>query len=250
MEFNKPISYSPIALAMLASFIMPAAFAQEAVSAELETVTILGQTYRNTATKTALEPDETPQGITVLDGIELEQRGVTSLGQALRYAPGVVTETKGGAVTMYDNYYIRGFQVDQSYYDALLLQYLKGWNLQPQIDPIAMQQVEIFKGPTSVLYGSMPPGGMVNVIAKAPQKTRHTEVTASTGSRHLKQVTLDTTGAIKEGQAAYRIIAKARKQDGQVDGTEEERYLIAPSLDWQINVDILLAVNDEDSYCG
>ncbi|MCG3725499.1 TonB-dependent siderophore receptor [Vibrio cincinnatiensis] len=243
MEFNKPISYSPIALAMLACFITPAAFAQEAVSAELETVTILGQTYRNTATKTVLEPEETPQGITVLDGIELEQRGVTSLGQALRYAPGVVTETKGGAVTMYDNYYIRGFQVDQSYYDGLLLQYLKGWNLQPQIDPIAMQQVEIFKGPTSVLYGSMPPGGMVNVIAKSPQKTRHTEVTASTGSRHLKQVTLDTTGAIKEGQAAYRIIAKARKQDGQVDGTEEERYLIAPSLDWQINDKTLLNLN-------
>lgn len=91
MEFNKPISYSPIALAMLACFITPAAFAQEVVSAELETVTILGQTYRNTATKTVLEPEETPQGITVLDGIELEQRGVTSLGQALRYAPGVVT---------------------------------------------------------------------------------------------------------------------------------------------------------------
>jgi iron complex outermembrane receptor protein len=94
---------------------------------------------------------------------------VQSLNQALRYAPGVITETKGGAVTMYDTCSIRGFSSEQSYYDGLLLQSLNGWNLQPQINPIAMQQVEVFKGPTSILYGSMPPSGMVNMIAKSPQ---------------------------------------------------------------------------------
>ncbi len=187
MDLNPHTTFSPIALAIL-SLLMPttSVAADEPSGSETETVTILGQTYRNTATKTALAPEETPQGITVIDGELLEQRGVTSVGQALRYAPGVVTETKGGSVTMYDNFYIRGFQVDQSYYDGLVLQYLKGWNLQPQIDPIAMQQLEIFKGPTSVLYGAMPPGGMVNVIAKAPQKQRSTEVSASTGSRNLQ----------------------------------------------------------------
>ena len=32
----------------------------------------------------------------------LDQRGVKSVNEALRYAPGVVTEQKGAAVTMYD----------------------------------------------------------------------------------------------------------------------------------------------------
>lgn len=243
MDLNPHTTLSPVALAILA-LLMPttSVAADESTSADTETVTILGQTYRNTATKTALAPEETPQGITVIDGELLEQRGVTSVGQALRYAPGVVTETKGGSVTMYDNFYIRGFQVDQSYYDGLVLQYLKGWNLQPQIDPIAMQQLEVFKGPTSVLYGAMPPGGMVNVIAKAPQQQRSTEVSASTGSRNLQQVTLDTTGPLSDA-LSYRLIAKARKQDGQVDGTEEERYLIAPSLDWQVTDKTLINLN-------
>ncbi|WP_165311772.1 TonB-dependent siderophore receptor [Vibrio ziniensis] len=243
MDRKKQMHFSPIALALLAAFCAPLAFAQEKSSDSVETVTILGKTYRNTATKTALEPEETPQAISVIEQEELAQRGVTSLGQALRYASGVVTETKGGAVTMYDNFYIRGFRIDQTYYDGLVLQYLKGWNLQPQIDPLAIQRVEVFKGPTSVLYGSMPPGGMVNTIAKSPQSENHTEVSASTGSRNLTQATLDTTGQFGDSNVSYRLIAKARKQDGQVDGTEEERYLIAPSIDWQATENTLINLN-------
>ncbi|WP_136483114.1 TonB-dependent siderophore receptor [Vibrio sp. H11] len=243
MAVVKHSTFSPIAVAIMAAFATPFALAAQADNPPVDTVTILGKTYRNTATKTTLAPQETPQGISVIEGEQLQQRAVTSLGQAVRYAPGVVTETKGGSVTLLDNFYIRGFESNQSYYDGMLVQYLKGWNLQPQIDPIAMQQVEIFKGPTSVLYGAMPPGGMVNVIAKKPQPQRHTELSVSGGSRNLKQVTLDTTGPLGDGDLRYRLLAKSRKQDGQVDGTEEERYVIAPSLDWQITDDTLLNLN-------
>lgn len=243
MAVVKHSTFSPIAVAIMAALATPYSLAAQADTPQVDTITILGKTYRNTATKTTLAPQETPQGISVLEGEQLEQRGITSLGQAVRYAPGVVTETKGGAVTMLDNFYIRGFESNQSYYDGMLVQYLKGWNLQPQIDPIAMQQVEIFKGPTSVLYGAMPPGGMVNVIAKKPQSEHHTELSVSGGSRNLKQVTLDTTGPIGDGDVRYRLLAKSRKQDGQVDGTEEERYVLAPSLDWQITDDTLLNLN-------
>lgn len=202
--------------------------------ADIEKITVFGHAYRNTATKTSLAPIETPQGVTVISSELLNERGVKSLNQALRYVPGVTTEQKGGAVTMYDTYNIRGFDIQQSYYDGLVLQYLNGWNLQPQIDPIAMEQVEIFKGPTSVLYGSMPPGGMVNVIAKTPQSIANTEVNFATGSRNLMEASIDTTGQIADSNLSYRVVALARKQDGQVNYTEEERFVFAPSLDWNI----------------
>lgn len=201
----------------------------------METITVLGQAYRNTATKTSLTPMETPQGVTVIDSELLSERGVKSLNQALRYVPGVTTEQKGGAVTMYDTFNIRGFDVNQSYYDGLVLQYLNGWNLQPQIDPIALEQVEVFKGPTSVLYGSMPPGGMVNMIAKTPQATDSTEVNFATGTNNLVEASIDTTGQIGDSDFSYRIIALARSKDGQVDHTEEERFVFAPSLDWNVS---------------
>ncbi|CAK2423237.1 TonB-dependent receptor-like protein [Vibrio crassostreae] len=163
MTTHTRFKYSSLAVALLTAFSAQALAEETATAADsnVETVTIMGKAYRNTATKSALEPEETPQGITVIDEEQLEQRGVKSLNQALRYAPGVVTEQKGASVTMYDTFSIRGFSNNQSYYDGLVLPFLTGWNLQPQIDPIAIQQVEVFKGPTSVLYGAMPPGGMV-----------------------------------------------------------------------------------------
>ncbi|MBY7729680.1 TonB-dependent siderophore receptor [Vibrio splendidus] len=245
MTTHTRFKYSSLAVALLTAF-SAQALAEETVTAadsNIETVTIMGKAYRNTATKSALEPEETPQGITVIDEEQLEQRGVKSLNQALRYAPGVVTEQKGASVTMYDTFSIRGFSNNQSYYDGLVLPFLTGWNLQPQIDPIAIQQVEVFKGPTSVLYGSMPPGGMVNMIAKTPQEDASTKVGVSTGSRNLMEASIDTTGQLGDSDFSYRLVALARKQDSQVDNAEEERYVIAPSLDWQISDRTLINFN-------
>ncbi len=246
MTTHTRFKYSSLAVALLTAF-STQALAEDTITeadSNIETVTIMGKAYRNTATKSALEPEETPQGITVIDEAQLEQRGVQSLNQALRYAPGVVTENRGGSVAMFDSYSIRGFKTNNvNYYDGLSLQQLNGWNLQPQIDPIAMQQVEIFKGPTSVLYGAMPPGGMVNMIAKAPQTEKSTKVGVATGSRNLQEASIDTTGQFGDSDFSYRLIALARKQDSQVDNAEEERYLIAPSVDWQATDSTLINFN-------
>ena len=245
MTTHVRFKYSSLAVALFTAF-STQVLAEEAITAtdsNIETITVLGKAYRNTATKSALEPEETPQGITVIDEEQLEQRGVKSLNQALRYAPGVVTEQKGASVTMYDTFSIRGFSNNQSYYDGLVLPFLTGWNLQPQIDPIAIQQVEVFKGPTSVLYGAMPPGGMVNMIAKTPQEDGATKVGVSTGSRNLMEASIDTTGQLGDSDFSYRLLALARKQDSQVDHAEEERYVIAPSLDWQLSDRTLINFN-------
>lgn len=242
-------SRSVIALSIAAALALPttAMANNETVQSDdvstMDTITVLGQAYRNTATKTALAPEETPQSITTIDNETLEIRGVSSVSEAMRYVSGVNTEVRGGGVKIYDTFNIRGFDVNQSYYDGLALQYLSGWNLQPQIDPIAIEQIEVFKGPTSVLYGAMPPGGMVNIIPKTPQKERNTDISVSTGTNNLKEASIDTTGQIADSNFAYRVIAKASDRDSQAQGVSESRYLIAPSLDWQVSEQTLVNFN-------
>ncbi|MDU1142683.1 TonB-dependent siderophore receptor [Aeromonas rivipollensis] len=227
--------------ALLAGSALAAAPLESQEGAVDETLIVLGQTYRNTATKTQLDPIETPQAISVVDSETLEQRGVSSVSEALRYVPGVNTELRGGAVNRLDLFNIRGFDNYQNFYDGLLLQYNE-WNLQPQIDPVAIEQLEVFKGPTSVLYGSMPPGGMVNLIAKRPQRESNHSVSVATGTGTLKEMTLDSTGAIND-QLAYRVVGLARQKEGQAVTSEEERYVFAPSLDWQLSERTLLNLN-------
>ncbi|MEE3119103.1 MAG: TonB-dependent receptor plug domain-containing protein, partial [Pseudomonadota bacterium] len=147
-------------------------------------LTVYGETYRNTATKTALDPQDTPQSISVLDRQALEMRDADSVAAALRYAPGVNTELRGGAVGRLDLFSIRGFINYQNFYDGLQLLY-NDWNLQPQIDLLAVEQVEVFRGPTSTLYGAMPPGGMVNLIGKQPSTDIFNLVEIAGGSRDL-----------------------------------------------------------------
>ncbi|MFM5667081.1 TonB-dependent siderophore receptor [Aeromonas hydrophila] len=227
--------------ALLAGPVQAAAAERPTQTRVDETLTVLGETYRNTATKTRLDPLETPQAISVVEGETLEQRGVSSVSEALRYVPGVNTELRGGAVNRLDLFNIRGFDNYQNFYDGLLLQY-NDWNLQPQIDPVAIEQLEVFKGPTSVLYGSMPPGGMVNLIAKRPQRESRHRVSVASGTGTLKELTLDSTGALND-QFAYRLVGLARQKDGQAVTSEEERYVLAPSLDWQLSDRTLLNIN-------
>ncbi|WP_338892122.1 TonB-dependent siderophore receptor [Aeromonas rivipollensis] len=226
---------------LLAGSVLAAAPSSQDAALADETLTVLGQTYRNTATKTRLDPIETPQAISVVESETLEQRGVSSVSEALRYVPGVNTELRGGAVNRLDLFNIRGFDNYQNFYDGLLLQYNE-WNLQPQIDPVAIEQLEVFKGPTSVLYGSMPPGGMVNLIAKRPQREAKHSVSLATGTGTLKEMSLDSTGAIND-QLAYRVVGLAREKDGQAVTSKEERYVFAPSLDWQLSERTLLNLN-------
>ncbi|OOF34308.1 TonB-dependent siderophore receptor [Salinivibrio costicola subsp. alcaliphilus] len=232
---------SPLTLAVISSVVTVSAYSAPQ-EANMETIQVLGDTYRNTATKTVLAPEETPQAVTVINRDTLEQRQASSLSEAVRYTPGVNTELRGGAVTRLDLFNIRGFINYQNFYDGLAIPY-NTWNLQPQIDPIAIEQVEVFKGPTSVLYGNIPPGGMVNMIAKTPQREAAHRVGVSTDTEALREISVDSTGAIQDTSLAYRMVALARQKDGQAGHSEEERYVVAPSLDWRISQDTLVNFN-------
>jgi hypothetical protein len=70
----------------------------------------------------------------------------TSHNPTLRYAPGISTENKGGAFVLSNWVNIRGFSSSDNYYDGLMMPMLPGWNVQPQIDPVAIERLEISKG--------------------------------------------------------------------------------------------------------
>ncbi|WP_108125004.1 TonB-dependent siderophore receptor [Saccharospirillum mangrovi] len=242
MHAQAPFRLLPLIAAMAAAPLVMAETTETAESSTLNEVVIYGETYRNTATKSALDPQETPQGITVLDREALEMRDADSVASALRYAPGVNTELRGGAVSRMDLFNIRGFINYQNYYDGLQLLY-NDWNLQPQVDLAAVEQVEVFKGPTSTLYGGMPPGGMVNLIGKQPSDDSEHQLSVATGSHHLVEGEVSSQGQIGASDFSYSLTGLARQKDGQAETSEEERYLIAPSVDWQASDNTLINVN-------
>ncbi|MDH6632315.1 UNVERIFIED_ORG: iron complex outermembrane receptor protein [Lelliottia amnigena] len=188
--------------------------------------------WTNSATKSAVAESKTPQVINTISATEIEQRHANSVNEILRYAPGVSTEVRGNTSYM-SEYKIRGFTVEQEYYNGLQLPYNVTGNTKARIDPLLIESVDILKGPASVLYGGGSPGGLVNIQGKKPQKTAQTEVGFNTGTRNLKEGYLDSTGQIADSDWDYRLLGKATEGDDQPHTTRTENYLVAPSVTWQ-----------------
>ncbi|QHE94390.1 TonB-dependent siderophore receptor [Pandoraea fibrosis] len=94
--------------------------------------------------------------------------------------------------------------------------------------------VEVLKGPTSLLYGIMDPGGVINVVSKRPLLKPYTAVSvAGTTYGHGKngaQETLDTTGPIGDSGLAYRLVVDQNNQQYWRNFGSQRETLVAPTL--------------------
>ncbi|MCX5589944.1 TonB-dependent siderophore receptor [Alcaligenes endophyticus] len=205
----------------------------------------------NTATKTGTPLIEIPQSISVITQEQLRQQGAHTLNQALRYTSGVAVESRGAVASRLDQFTIRGFSAT-SLLDGLRV--FGSRDALPQIDAYRLEQVDVLKGPSSVMFGQGGPGGVVNQVSKRPQAERLNEVELQAGNFKYKRANVDFTGALDEDERwLYRLTGAAYKANGQVAHTKEERYFIAPALTWNIDPDTqltLLANLQHDPHMG
>lgn len=205
------------------------------VSAQLDRAgdALTGYTVRRSATgsKTDAELVETPQAIHVVTRRQMEDQGVQSLDEALRYTPGVVTGVYGGA-TYSDYVYLRGFSAPQ-YLDGARMPYgLRGY-AQLRIEPYGLERAEILKGPASVLYGQNAPGGMVNSVRKRPTAEPVRELQLQGGSFDRRQAAFDLGDRVAGSEnLSYRLTGLWRDAETQVRHTSDDRRFIAPALEW------------------
>ncbi|MDB5653709.1 MAG: TonB-dependent siderophore receptor [Tardiphaga sp.] len=100
----------------------------------------------------------------------------------------------------------------------------------------AVESVEVLKGPASLMYGIIDPGGVINTISKRPDLYQHgsIQVMGSTygGSKNGSNATFDITGPIGTEGLAYRFIANGIDEDYWRNFGKTKEMLIAPSLAW------------------
>lgn len=99
----------------------------------------------------------------------------------------------------------------------------------------ATQSVEVLKGPSSLLYGIMDPGGVINIVSKKPLLDTHLTV-ALTGSSYAAgrsglEGMADLTGSLG-GNFAARLVVDHQDEDYWRNFGERRDTLIAPSLAW------------------
>ena len=190
-------------------------------------------THSSIGTKTDTPINEVPQAISVITRGEMDQRGVQDFNSALAYTPGIRAIDYIGGQGAPDIYMrgFRSFNLFGIYQDGLR----SGFNqYDTDFDTFALDRIDVIKGPASVLYGQMAPGGMVNLTSKRPQDTPIHHIEVQGGMYDRQQVGLDLGGRLTEnGSLLGRVVVMNRESGTQVDHSPDDRTYIAPSLTWK-----------------
>lgn len=187
----------------------------------------------NTASKTGAALAETPRSVSVVTRQRMDDQQSQTLTEVLGYVPGIFSPPfAGGDGQAGDLFFIRGFNATDYGYgllrDGLRVQ---GNRYDTSSEPYGLERVEVFRGPTSILYGENAPGGVVNLVSKRPTADARGEVQLSYGSHNRRQLGVDVSGPLTdEGNILGRVVMMGRNADTQVDHQPDDRLYIAPSL--------------------
>ncbi|MEM1379605.1 MAG: TonB-dependent siderophore receptor [Pseudomonadota bacterium] len=190
-----------------------------------DTIVVTGQLTSFGALKSATPIVETARSISIETEDLFRDKGALTLDDALNYSAGVVGDTFGFS-TRGDFPQVRGFDAAE-YRDGQ--QVLFGFYNNTRSDIYMLEQVEVLKGPASVLFGKGAPGGIVNAVSKVAGPDKGSEVLVDIGNFNRYQAAADLNGELAEN-LYFRLVALYRDADTQVDFVEDDALIFMPSL--------------------
>lgn len=167
---------------------------------------------------------DTPQTINVVPQQVLQDQNTSNIRDALRNVAGI-TFRAGEGGNQGDTPYIRGFSAQNDVFRDGIRD--PGWYTR---DSFATDAVEVYKGPSSILFGRGSTGGAINLVSKLPVDRNFFEGVISGNTGPGWRATVDTNGKINDS-VSVRIVAMG--QEYQIPGrdhVEENRWGVAPSI--------------------
>lgn len=179
------------------------------------------------ATRTNVAIRDLPVSLQVFTEEFIADQLSSDLDDVVRFASGV---TKSGAAGFTDRgtaeFTLRGFQT------PFVLR--NGFRRTQLVDTTNIERVEVVKGPASLLYGQIQPGGVINYVTKRPQFTAQQELNVRVGSYDLYRAQLNLTGPIGTGgKLAYRLDASAGTRQAVEWFYQQDDVFVSPSLLWR-----------------
>ncbi|MEM7062481.1 MAG: TonB-dependent siderophore receptor [Cyanobacteria bacterium P01_B01_bin.77] len=188
----------------------------------------------STATRTDTPLRDIPQSIQVIPRQVIEDQQATSIEEVLDNAASVTF--LGDLDSQGLNFAVRGFDDAPLLRDGFRLLGFAGSGGATTPEVANLEQVEVLKGPASVLYGQAEPGGLINLVSKQPLSEPYYNIQLQGGNREISP-SVDLSGPLTEdGRVLYRLNALYRYEDGFRDfDTSFDRFFIAPTVSWAIS---------------
>ncbi len=180
----------------------------------------------SSGTKTNTPLIDVPQSVSVLTKDFIKDQAFTSIGEAVRYVPGVIYHQ---GESHRDDLVIRGQRSNADFYTNGIrddVQYFR--------DFYNLQRLEVLKGPNAMIFGRGGGGGVVNRVLKEADGITIREVTVSGNSYPGGRMSTDIGQAVNP-DLAVRFNAFYENSDSYRDFVNLERYGINPTVTFAPN---------------
>lgn len=192
------------------------------------------------ATRVATSLMNLPFSMNTLTSDFLKDLGATDIQTGLEYL-NVNAQNNAFANAISTSYVVRGFTADT------LVNGFPAANNTTPVPNILTDRVELLKGPASLLYGAIDPGGVVNVVTKHPLTHPYGAVDASIGTYGYSGGDLDISQPITAHNGIDARLAAATSRTGSIaTGYHLTRKEVAPML--RINLDADTVIDLVFSY--
>ncbi|ABK50344.1 TonB-dependent siderophore receptor [Shewanella sp. ANA-3] len=242
--------YSVVGLAVGSALMAMPVMAEAPNDENIERINVTGRTfndYKVGSASGAMRGDidlmDTPQSVNVIPDFVTDEQLATNLAEVLVNDSSVTAGTTRWNRQVFS---IRGFELDSG--NGYLINGHQQWS--HYVQPIeTLQQVEVLKGPSSMLYGQSGPGGLVNMVTKKPTYDSMLNLGFDTDGYGSTRAQLDAGGSLNEAQSVrYRgVLVKQdtkywREYSTTDENQERDRWLGYLNLEFDISDDLLLSL--------
>ncbi|MEO7727065.1 MAG: TonB-dependent receptor plug domain-containing protein, partial [Burkholderiales bacterium] len=198
-------------------------------------------TRSGTFTKTDTPLKEVPASVTVVPAQLMKDQSMRSLGDVFRYVPGVLMHQ---GESNRDQVVIRGNSTTADFF-------INGVRDDAQVfrDLYNLERVEVLRGPGGMIFGRGGAGGVVNRLTKKPVFERSGEASLTLGSYAQRRATFDYGNKLGDA-AAFRLNAMAEGANNFVDGVDQRRWAVNPTLTYAFSAQTALTLDYEHLHDG
>ena len=238
MKLHKIVRFSALSAALLAA---NTGLAQEEEYSGLEEILVTAQ--KRTATL-----QDTPVAVSVVSGELLKQKSLDDIQEMELAVPSLsVTQNQSSSQ---QTFAIRGLGTSGN-----------NAGLEPSVgvfidgvyrsraasaidDFIAVERVEILRGPQSSVYGKNTPAGVISIVTKKPQREFGADFEQSFGNYSSKITRGSITGPISD-TVSYRVSGNRNTRDGFIDNIQEGRDAVNNRDRYALRGQLLIEPSDE-----
>lgn len=179
---------------------------------------------------------DTPQSVNVVTVRQIQDQAVSSIGDAIRYIPGVFSaqgegnrETllfRGNSTT--GDFFVDGIRDDVQTYRDL-------YNI---------EQLQVFRGPNAMIFGRGGIGGVINRVTKVADWTPHRAIAVEGGMYEHARGSFDLGTPIGDA-FAVRLTGVVENSGSYRWGVDYKRWGFNPTISFRVSPDTLLTLGYE-----